>query len=91
MDANTDPNVDKVLVPVWTQMAEHYKGRSAYLYYEILNEPHGITDARWGQIQQKVITAIRAVDRVHTDRRHRGRLGQLQQPQVLCPRTGTTT
>jgi endoglucanase len=64
--ANTDPDVDKVLVLVWTQMAQHYKGRSAYLYYEVLNEPHGIADARWSQIQQAVITAIRAVDRVHT-------------------------
>ena len=64
--ANTDPNVDKVLVPVWSQMAEHYQGRSTYLCYEILNEPHGIADARWGQIQQQVIIAIRAVDRVHT-------------------------
>jgi endoglucanase len=64
--ANTDPNVDKVLVPVWSQMAEHYKDRSAYLYYEILNEPHGITDARWGQVQQRVINAIRAIDETHT-------------------------
>jgi endoglucanase len=64
--ANTDPDVDKVLVPVWTQMARHYKGRSMYLYYEILNEPHGIADARWSQIQQAVISAIRAVDGVHT-------------------------
>ena len=66
VDANTDANVDKVLVPIWTQMAEHYKDRSAYLYYEVLNEPHGITDARWGQIQQQVIIAIRAVDQTHT-------------------------
>ncbi len=66
VNANTATDVDKVLVPVWSQMAEHYKGRSTYLYYEILNEPHGITDARWAQIQQKVISAIRAVDRVHT-------------------------
>ena len=64
--ANTDVNVDKVLVPVWTQMAEHYKGRSTRLVYEILNEPHGIADARWGQIQQTVIDAIRAVDQTHT-------------------------
>lgn len=64
--ANTDVNVDKVLVPVWTQMAGHYKGRSTLLCYEILNEPHGIDDARWGQIQQKVIDAIRAVDQTHT-------------------------
>ena len=66
VDANTDPDIDKILVPVWTQMAEHYKDRSTYLYYEILNEPHGIADARWSQIQQAVIIAIRAVDPVHT-------------------------
>lgn len=66
VDASTDVNVDKVLVPIWTQMAEHYRDRSTRLYYEILNEPHGITDARWGQIQQQVITAIRAVDETHT-------------------------
>ncbi len=66
VDANTDVNVDQILVPVWSQMAAHYKNRSTYLYYEILNEPHGIADARWSQIQQRVITAIRGVDRVHT-------------------------
>jgi endoglucanase len=66
VNTNTDADVDKVLVPVWSQMAEHYKGRSTYLYYEILNEPHGIADERWGQIQQRVMTAIRAADPVHT-------------------------
>ena len=57
---------DSILVPVWSQMAQHYRSHSTYLYYEILNEPHGIADARWGQIQQAVINAIRAVDVVHT-------------------------
>jgi endoglucanase len=64
--SSTDPNVDKVLVPVWSQMAQRYKDRSRYLYYEILNEPHGIADARWAEIQRKVIEAIRAIDRTHT-------------------------
>jgi endoglucanase len=64
--ADTDPNLDKVLIPVWSQMAEHYKNRSAYVYYEILNEPHGIDDARWGEIQRQVINAIRAIDGTHT-------------------------
>lgn len=63
--AGTDVNVDQVLVPVWTQMARHYKDRAAHLYYEVLNEPHGITDARWGQIQYQVILAIHGVDPVH--------------------------
>lgn len=63
---DTDPNVVDVLVPVWTQMAERYKNRSTYLYYEILNEPHGISDSKWNEIQSKVINAIRAVDQKHT-------------------------
>jgi endoglucanase len=66
VDSNTDPEIGTALVPVWSQMAEHYRDRSTYLYYEVLNEPHGIADATWGQIQQDVIDAIRAVDPNHT-------------------------
>ena len=65
VDASTDVNVDQVLVPVWSQMAEHYKDSPAHLYYEVLNEPHGITDARWGLIQYQVIAAIHAIDSRH--------------------------
>ena len=61
----TDPEVESVLVKVWTQMAEHYKNRSDYIYYEVLNEPHGISDAIWGAIQQNAIDAIREVDTTH--------------------------
>lgn len=64
--ANTDPNVGVVLKKVWTQMATHYKDRSNLIYYEVLNEPHGISDAAWNSIQQEVIDAIRAVDTEHT-------------------------
>lgn len=63
---DTDPNVGNVLVKVWKQMATHYKDRSEYVYYEILNEPHGITTQQWGQIQQSAINAIRSVDTKHT-------------------------
>jgi len=63
---NTDPNIVDILISVWTQMAEHYKNRSNYLYYEVLNEPHGISDSIWNSIQQRVINAIRAVDKKHT-------------------------
>ncbi len=62
----TSPTIDEVLVPVWTQMAEHFKNRSKLIYYEVLNEPHGINDNLWNDIQQKVIDAIRSVDSVHT-------------------------
>ena len=63
---NTDPNIGDILVPVWTQIADHYKDRTNYLYYEVLNEPHGISDQKWNDIQQKAIDAIRAVDQKHT-------------------------
>lgn len=63
---NTRPSVGDILVPVWTQMAQHYKDRSTYIYYEVLNEPHGISDTTWNQIQQRVIDAIRSVDQKHT-------------------------
>ena len=59
-------NVDQILIPVWTQMAEHFKNRSVKIFYEILNEPHGITDVRWNTIQQLVVSAIRKVDQKHT-------------------------
>ncbi len=63
---NTDPNVGDILIPVWTQMAEHYKNSTAQIYYEVLNEPHGISDSKWNTIQQEVVHAIRAVDSTHT-------------------------
>ncbi len=63
---NTSNNVGEILVPVWKQMAEHFKDRSELLYYEILNEPHGISDQVWNAIQQWLIREIRTVDTKHT-------------------------
>ena len=62
---STSPDIGDVLVPVWTQLAAHFAAHSAQLYYEILNEPHGISDATWNAIQQEVIDAIRQVDQRH--------------------------
>ncbi|MDR0878289.1 MAG: glycoside hydrolase family 5 protein [Treponema sp.] len=63
--ADTANDIGEILVPVWTQTAEHFKDRSGYVLYEILNEPHGIGAARWGEIQKQVIAAIRTIDTVH--------------------------
>lgn len=63
--ANTDPNIAPILVRVWTQLADHYKDRNDSLYYEVLNEPHGISDALWGSIQLSAINAIRTKDTKH--------------------------
>jgi endoglucanase len=62
----TDVNIDKILIPVWKQVAEQYKDRSDYVLYEILNEPHHIADERWGEIQGMAIEAIRGMDKKHT-------------------------
>jgi endoglucanase len=65
-DASTSDDIDKILLPVWAQVAGRYKDRSDYIIYEILNEPHGISDERWGEIQGMAIETIRKVDQKHT-------------------------
>jgi endoglucanase len=64
--SNTSPDIGLILNKVWPQMAEHYKNRSNYIIYEVLNEPHGITNQLWGSIQQQSIDAIRSKDTRHT-------------------------
>tara|TARA_R110000868_G_scaffold235273_6_gene489068 strand:- start:5791 stop:7761 length:1971 start_codon:yes stop_codon:yes gene_type:complete len=62
----TDPNIGDILVPVWTQVASHYESRSELILFEVLNEPHGISNEAWNAIQLDVINAIRTVDSTHT-------------------------
>ncbi len=62
---STDPEVGTILKEVWSQMATHFKDRSAYLYYEVLNEPHGIDDGTWNAIQKEVVEEIRMHDTTH--------------------------
>ncbi|WP_205500863.1 cellulase family glycosylhydrolase [Rufibacter psychrotolerans] len=64
--ASTQPQVEAVLEKVWTQLAQRYLNRSEKLYFEILNEPHGIADAQWGAIQGRIIQAIRRHNTKHT-------------------------
>jgi len=61
----TDENIDGILLKVWAQIAARYKNRSKYVVYEILNEPHGISDSRWGTIQGAAIDTIRKIDTTH--------------------------
>ena len=62
---NTDPDVEDILHKVWAQMAQEFADRSEYIYYEILNEPHGIKDRVWNRIQGRVIETIREYDSKH--------------------------
>jgi len=61
----TDAKIDKILIPVWKQLAKHFKKRSDYIIYEILNEPHGIADELWNKIQENTVKAIRKIDKKH--------------------------
>jgi len=61
----TDVKVRDFLIPVWTQVAQHYKDSSQYVVYEIHNEVNHITSANWGKIQGDVIDAIRKADTRH--------------------------
>ncbi len=63
---STTPGIEAILLKVWAQMAEHYKERSDYVLYEVLNEPNGISTALWGTIQGQVINTIREYDTRHT-------------------------
>lgn len=63
--SNTSPDIYLTLNKVWPQIAQRYRNRSQYVIYEVLNEPHGITDQLWGSIQQQAINAIRSQDATH--------------------------
>jgi endoglucanase len=62
----TPLTIDLPLLKIWPQIASHFNGKYKHIYFEILNEPNGITDAAWNQIQGKVVTAIRQVNKEHT-------------------------
>ena len=62
----TPLTIDLPLLKIWPQIAMHFNGKYKYIYFEILNEPNGIPDTAWNQIQGKVITAIRQVNKEHT-------------------------
>jgi endoglucanase len=64
-DSFTPTDVEKVLNPVWTQIAERYKDASDYLIYELMNEPHGIEIEEWNAIIKRVHDLVRSIDKEH--------------------------
>lgn len=66
LDLVNNSTFESTLIKMWEQMAERYKDRSEYIIYEIQNEPHDISDALWGTIQENVIETIRNIDAYRT-------------------------
>lgn len=64
-DSFTPVDVEKVLNPVWTQLATRYKDAPDHVVYEIMNEPHGIEIPVWNAIIERVFKLIRAIDGKH--------------------------
>lgn len=64
-DTFTPVDIEKILVPVWTQLATRYKDATDYIVYEIMNEPHGIDIDLWNAIIARMFKLIRSIDRKH--------------------------
>lgn len=64
-DSKTPDDVDRILLPVWTELAGRYKDASDYIVYEIMNEPHAIDIQLWNSIIYRVFKRIRAIDTKH--------------------------
>lgn len=65
-NSRTPADIEKRLLKIWPQIAQRYKNRSSHVIYEIMNEPHGIDEKKWGRIQGNVIKKIRSIDSVHS-------------------------
>ena len=44
---------------IWKQVAEHYKGASSKVFFELLNEPHGALEPLWNDYQKQAIAVVR--------------------------------
>lgn len=64
-DSFTQADVEKILNPVWTQLAQRYQDATPYIVYEIMNEPHGIEISVWNAIVERVFRLIRSIDQKH--------------------------
>ena len=65
VDSVTPADVEDVLTPVWTQLAERYKDASEYLVFELMNEPHGIDIDVWNGIIGRLFKKVREIDKIH--------------------------
>lgn len=64
-DSKTPDDVDKILIPVWTELATRYKDHTGGVVYEIMNEPHAININLWNKIILDVFKRIREIDKNH--------------------------
>jgi endoglucanase len=59
---NDLPGARDQLISIWTQLADHFKDYPKQLFFEILNEPTGISDSRLGADYATIIQIVRATN-----------------------------
>ena len=65
VDSQTSDDVEKILIPVWTQIAERFKDSTDKIIYELMNEPHGIEIPVWNDIIARLFKHVRGIDDSH--------------------------
>lgn len=60
-----DPAAQQHLVELWAEIARHYHNEPIIAGYDIYNEPEPDDPARWWELAQHTVDAIRAVDSRH--------------------------
>ncbi len=52
--------LDERFLTIWKQLAEHFKGRSDRLLFELYNEPHGrLSAAKWNDLAARALGVVR--------------------------------
>lgn len=59
VDNYTDPNIRERFISIWRQVSERFKDKSGKLLFEIINEPHGLTEDENNEVNQNILLIIR--------------------------------
>jgi aryl-phospho-beta-D-glucosidase BglC (GH1 family) len=55
----SDPNVRARFESIWRQISERFKNKSGKLLFEMINEPHGLTQAQINELNETILGMIR--------------------------------
>jgi aryl-phospho-beta-D-glucosidase BglC (GH1 family) len=55
----SDPNVRARFESIWRQISERFKNKSGKLLFEMINEPHGLTQAQINELNETILGIIR--------------------------------
>lgn len=59
-EMNADATHRERFLAIWKQIAERYREQPPQVLFELLNEPGGVLDSQWNDLQQQVLAVVRA-------------------------------